>query len=353
MGTGTDWTGMMQHAHVVDGSGMYLTPGFIDLHCHGGGGHSNEDGDQAILGALSAHHAHGTTRLVASFVTNPLPELIEHLRTVARMVRINPLLLGSHLEGPYLCEERKGAHAAAHLTSPDAEDIQQLLDAAQGTLRQITLDPDRPGTDEAIRQLVSAGVRVAIGHTEATFDATREAFAEGATMLTHTFNAMPGIHHRDPGPIMAAIETPEVFLELILDNEHVHPGVAALLLHAASGRVALITDAMAAAAGPDGNYKLGMVPVSVLNRRAMVSGTDALAGSTLTLDEALRNAIKLGLPAHNAVEAVTLTPARALGLERQFGLLKPGHAADFVLLDRGWNVVASYALGTTLYERSK
>jgi N-acetylglucosamine-6-phosphate deacetylase len=194
--------------------------------------------------------------------------------------------------------------------------------------------------------LVEAGVAVAVGHTEASFELTQEAFDRGARMLTHAFNAMPGIHHRAPGPIVAAFEDDRVILELILDGEHVHPDVGAMVFASAPRRVALVTDAMAAAGSSDGDYRLGSLNVTVKNGLAVLSGTSTIAGSTLTQDVALRCAIEQsGVAPVEAISALTSTPARALGLEHRFGLLAPGFAADAVILDHGLHVTDVWANG--------
>ncbi len=186
---------------------------------------------------------------------------------------------------------------------------------------------------------------VAVGHTEADHATAAEAFGRGATLLTHAFNAMPGIHHRAPGPVVAALDDESVTLELILDGEHVHPRVAAMLLAVASSRVALVTDAMAAASGRDGGYVLGGLPVTVSGGRAVLTGTDTLAGSTLTMDRALRTGVQAGLPLQALVEAATATPARVVGLGSVVGRLAPGYLADLVLLDEALDVVSVHHSG--------
>ncbi|HEV7813174.1 MAG TPA: amidohydrolase family protein, partial [Leifsonia sp.] len=217
------------------------------------------------------------------------------------------------------------------------------------TLRQLTLAPELPGALDAVDTLVGAGVTVAVGHTEADYDLTRSAFDRGARLLTHAFNAMPGIHHRAPGPVIAAFEDDRVIVELILDGQHVHPDVAALAFRAAPGRVALVTDAMAAAGSIDGNYRLGSLNVTVRNGLALLSGTSTIAGSTLTQDVALRCAIeKADVSPVEAVAALTATPARALRLGDRLGMLAAGFAADAVLLDDEWNVEAVWGAGKRL-----
>lgn len=333
----------------IDVGGRWLAPGFIDLHCHGGGGYAFDDGADAISNALAVHRAHGTTRSVISLVANPLAQLRQSLEVIAEMAAHDPLVLGAHLEGPFLEVEHRGAHNADYLREPQPAAIDDLLQAAHGCLRQLTIAPDLPNALESIEILVEAGVTVAVGHTAATFEQTRHAFAAGARMLTHGFNAMPGIHHRAPGPVVAAFENEAVVIELILDGLHVHPDVAALAFASAAGRIALVTDAMAAAGSTDGDYQLGSLAVTVADGKAVLRGTSTIAGSTLTLDAALRLALRdVGLSPREAVEAVTLTPARALGLHDRLGLLAPGYAADAVLLDHEWAVTGVWGAGARI-----
>ena len=330
----------------VDVGGHWLTPGFIDLHCHGGGGYSFDNGPDSISNGLAVHRAHGTTRSVISLVANPLAHLRESLELISEIAAHDPLVLGAHLEGPFLEHEHRGAHNLDYLREPQPASVDELLSSSHGILRQITLAPDLPNALEAIDILVEAGVTVAIGHTGATFEQAQEAFLRGARLVTHAFNAMPGIHHRAPGPIVAAFENDAVVLELILDGLHVHPDVARLAFASAPGRVALVTDAMAAAGSSDGDYQLGSLAVTVADGKAVLRGTTTIAGSTLTLDRALRLAIEtVGLSPREAVEAVTYTPARALGLEHEHGLLAPGYAADAVALDHAWTVTDVWAAG--------
>ncbi len=330
----------------VDVGGAWLTPGFIDLHGHGGGGYAFDDGPKSIRTALATHRAHGTTRSVISLVANPLDTLTASLRMVAELAAQDPLILGSHLEGPYLAVRRRGAHAQEFLIPPDPEVDARLIDAAQGTLRQITIAPELPGALESIDRFTAAGTVVAIGHTEVDYETARQSFAHGARLLTHAFNAMPGIHHRDPGPLVAAFDDPNVAIELVADGIHVHPGVLEMTFRAAPERIVLVTDAMAAAGSADGFYSIGSLNVVVKDGRAVLNGTDTLAGSTLTLDVALRTAITAArVPPADAVAALTSTPARVLGLDDSLGRLAPGFAADLVVLDEEWNVDAVWARG--------
>jgi N-acetylglucosamine-6-phosphate deacetylase len=328
----------MGSIETIDASGGWVVPGFIDLHVHGGGGASFEEGPDAIVRAVEVHGTHGTTRTLISLVSSPPGVLTSRLADIAELTRSDPRVLGSHLEGPYLAAARRGAHDAAALRANDPGEVEQLLDAASGTLRQLTLAPELPGALAAISRLVDAGVAVAVGHTNADYEQARAAFGDGASILTHAFNAMPGIHHRAPGPVMAAIDSDGVTLEIVNDGHHVAPSVVRLAFGAAPGRIALVSDAMAAAGGADGDYTLGSRNIHVRHGMATVAGTETLAGSTLTLDEALRQTLALGLPPADAIAALTSTPAHALGLGDRLGQLRPGYAADLVLLDESWMV---------------
>ena len=333
----------------VDLGDATLMPGSVDLHVHGGAGASHEDGPDGIRAALALHRRHGTTRSVLSLVANPVADLARSLAGIREVMAADPLVLGAHLEGPFLSPHAAGAHAHEHLVDPTPARIDALLEAGEGVLRQVTIAPELDGALDAIRRLVSAGVVAAVGHTTCSGDLATAAFDAGATVLTHAFNAMPGIHHRQPGPIMAALADERVTLELILDGVHVAPSVAALLLRAAPGRVALVTDAMAAAGSADGRYRLGALDVDVLDGVARLAGAATIAGSTLTQDAALRIAVgEVGLALPDAVAALTLVPARALGLDDRLGLLRAGHAADVVALSPDLAVSRVWAAGAEL-----
>jgi N-acetylglucosamine-6-phosphate deacetylase len=330
----------------VDAAGRWLTPGFIDLHCHGAGGASFDEGEAAIATALAVHRAHGTTRSVLSLATARLTDLRSNLAVVATVAARDRLVLGAHLEGPFLAVAHKGAHDPSLLCAPTAAAIDEFISAGAGWLRQVTLAPELPGGMAAVAQFAAAGVTVAVGHTAADYDTTRAAFDAGASILTHAFNGMEDIRHRAPGPVAAATATKGVTLEIINDGVHVHPEVVRLTFAAAPGRVALITDAMAAAGASDGRYRLGGRSVTVTEGVARLSDGSSIAGSTLTLDAALRLAVtSVGLPIETAVLALTQTPARAVGRAADLGRLAPGYAADAVLLDADLTVADVWANG--------
>jgi N-acetylglucosamine-6-phosphate deacetylase len=335
-------------AAVRDGRGSFVTPGFIDLHVHGGGGAMHEDGLAGMRASIAFHRAHGTTRSLISLVSGPPDALAGHLAQVAELTRADPRVLGSHLEGPFLDPARRGAHNPAYLIAPDPALIEALCAAADGTLRQVTVDPAQPGGLAAVTQFVAAGVIAAVGHTQASYARAAAAFDAGARLLTHAFNAMPGIGHRAPGPVLAAIDAPQVTAELILDAIHVDPRVGALLFTAAAGRVALVTDAIAAAGQGDGTLRLGGLEVTVAGGRATIAGTSTLAGSTLTQDQALVRGLAAGLSMTELVTALTWTPARVLGISETVGLLRPGYVADLVQLGPAHALEAVYLDGRPL-----
>lgn len=347
-GTGDGWRDEpgARAAQVTDAAGRWLTPGFIDLHCHGGGGAAVEEGAEAIATLLAVHRRHGTTRSVLSLVTASIDALEERLGVIAAVARRDPHVLGAHLEGPFLDDGFRGAHDPTLLRSPEPADLDRLLEASEGQLRQLTLAPEVPGAFDAIARLTAAGVAVAVGHTAADYDVALAAFDHGATILTHAFNGMRGIHHRAPGPVVAAMHDGHVTLELIMDGTHVHPDVARLAFRGAPGRIALITDAMAATGADDGEYVLGSLEVSVVDGVARLRENGAIAGSTLTLDDALRRTVRDGrIGIVEAVAALTATPARAIGRGADLGALEPGFAADAVLLDADLSVAGVWGGG--------
>lgn len=314
-----------------------LVPGFVDAHVHGGGGYSFNDADPAAAERIAETHLrHGTTSIMASLVTAPLDELEARLRALAPKVR-SGLLAGIHLEGPWLSPSHKGAHAPELLRAPDPRDIERLMDAGAGTVRMVTLAPELDQGPAAVRQILDLGAAVAIGHTDATYEQTRAALTAGATAGTHVFNGMRPIHHRQPGPATALLEDPEAFVELIADGVHLHPAMIRTIFNSPAKAV-LITDAMAAACAPEGLYKLGHLEVRVEDGQARLTSNGSIAGSTLTLDGALRYAVQTaGVPLHEAIEALTRHPAAMLGLT-DVGLLQAGKRADLLVLDSALTV---------------
>ncbi len=336
----------------VDLPDATVVPGFVDVHVHGGGGASYITGDVSeILQAANFHRAHGTTTTLASLVTAAPADLLGAVRRLADATR-DGVIAGIHLEGPWLSAAHCGAHDRAQMRDPSSADIDALLAAAGGAIRMVTLAPERPGSDDAIAQLVDAEVVVALGHTDATYEQTRHAIDLGATAGTHLFNAMRPLHHREPGPALALLEDPRVTVELIADGVHVHPAVIYATVEAVGAdRVALVTDATAAAGAPDGEYRLGAVPVDVVDGIARVHGSSTIAGSTATMDRLFGTAAALGLDRDAAllaaVQMTSTTPASALGFER-VGSLRVGNEANLVVLESDHRIAAVMVRGSWL-----
>jgi N-acetylglucosamine-6-phosphate deacetylase len=320
----------------VDLRGQWVLPGFIDVHVHGGGGASFTEGpeDDARIVA-EFHHARGTTNLLASLVTAPLPELEARAAMLAGLAD-EGVIAGLHLEGPFLSPARRGAQDPRHMLAPDVAVFERLHAAARGHLRVITLAPELPGAAAVIKAATRSGVTVAVGHTDATADATMAAIDAGATHATHLFNGMRPPHHREPGAAGALLDRAEVTCELIADGVHLHEMVVRLAARLAGpGRLVLVSDAMAAAGMPDGSYRLGSLRVTVAGGVARLADDPghAIAGSTATLASVVRHAIAAGLPVPEVAAAASAVPARVLGLGDRTGALSPDRAADLVVCD--------------------
>lgn len=325
--------GVAPEGPTTDVSGCTIVPGFVDIHCHGGGGDAFTSKDPLkVRKAAAAHRRHGTTTLLASLVSRPVPELADQVSALAELVQ-EGLVAGIHLEGPFLSAARCGAHDPAILCPPEHTAVTKLLDAGKGTVRMITIAPELEGAVSAVRQLVDAGVLAAIGHTDATEAQVRPAVDAGATVATHLFNGMRPLHHREPGPIGALLDDDRVTVELICDLVHLHPTAVRLAArHAGLKRTVLITDAIAAAGVGDGVYDVGGLEVRVVDGVPTLAGGAALAGSTLTMDMAFRNAVNsCGLSLVEAAYASATRGAELLGLDT--GKLQAGCAADLVVLD--------------------
>lgn len=316
----------------------WLVPGFVDTHVHGGGGGDYSGPEVAdVEKSVAYFRRHGTTTTFASLVT------AEPDRLLAQIARLVPLvhtgeLAGIHLEGPFLSPRRRGAHEPTLLLEPDPRLIERLLAVGDGAVKMITVAPELPGGLDAIAQIVAAGVTAAIGHTAGDQHSTAAALDAGARVATHLFNAMPPIHHREPGPIPLLLSDPRCLVELICDGVHLHPEVVAMAIAAAGPeRVALITDAMIATGRPDGRYRLGELDVVVSGGVARLSGEDgrpgSIAGSTLTMAGAVALLVQqIGVSVPDAAQMAATTPARWHGLS-DVGEIATGHRADLVLLD--------------------
>ncbi|HVV24210.1 MAG TPA: N-acetylglucosamine-6-phosphate deacetylase [Pseudonocardiaceae bacterium] len=322
---------------VVDLAGAWVLPGFVDIHCHGGGGASYTETDpERLATAVAAHRRHGTTTTMASLVSCPIPTLADQVAALRELVA-DGLFTGIHLEGPFISAARCGAHDPNVLMAPDRESVETLLAVGRGAIRMVTLAPELDGGVEAVRRFTDAGVIVAIGHTDATLAQVLPAVDAGATVATHLFNGMRPLHHREPGPIGALLDDERVTVELICDLVHLHPTVVRIAArHAGAGRTVLVTDAMAAAGVGDGVYSVGALRVTVRDGVPTLDGGGSLAASTLTLDAAVRNFVhSCGMTMVEAARAVSGRPAELLGQAGKIGTLAPGAFADLVVMDDG------------------
>jgi N-acetylglucosamine-6-phosphate deacetylase len=321
--------GRIVRCGVENGNGRGIaSPGFVDLQVNGFGGVDFAAAD--IAGYARAGEALlecGVTAYLPTLITAPVESLEAALREVP-LGAPGPRILGVHVEGPFLAPERMGAHTLSSRRDPDPALVERLL--AAGPVRLMTLAPELPGALELIDFLHGRGVRVSLGHTNATAEQADAAFDRGVGTVTHLFNAMRPFRHRDPGVAGAALARRDVIVQLIVDGHHVAPATARLVWSAAGGRVALVTDAIAGASVGDGRYRLGDVEVEVRDGSAR-NHDDVLAGSVVTMIEAIRNLHALGVPLVDALDAATSVPAGVLGAD--VGTLEPGARADVVVLD--------------------
>ena len=315
----------------------WVVPGFVDTHCHGGGGHDFATTDpREALAARDFHRGHGSYVDPGQSGRRRSRHPCCATRHPQRTGRDGDLA-GIHLEGPFLSPAKPGAHDPALLRHPEPQLLDQLLAAGRGAVSMITIAPELPHGLEAIDRLVRDGVTAAVGHTDGDAEMIKEAVDRGATVATHLFNAMRPIHHREPGPVPALLDDPRVVVELIADGVHLHDDVLLLAIAAAGpDRVALITDAMLAAGASDGRYRLGTLPVEVSDGRARVVEADgsagAIAGSTLTMAAAYERLIGLGLPHEQVARMAATTPARVHRLNR-VGAIEAGRLADLCVVD--------------------
>jgi N-acetylglucosamine-6-phosphate deacetylase len=332
-------------------------PGFLDIHIHGAGGHDVMEGSHEALGAVTRTVAsHGTTSILATTVTASLDDTYRSVEAISRYIAQQHTsdepraeVLGLHFEGPFLSPERRGVHPKEFLLLPSAEVLEKLLQASAGTARILTLAPELLGAAPCIDAARSAGVVVAMGHTDATYEQARAAMARGVHHAVHVYNAMRPFSHRDSGVLGAILTSPLVTAEMIADGVHVEEAAMRLLLQAKGpGCVILVSDGISATGMPDGAYTLGKFQVNVAG--GVVRNSEGkLAGSTLTLDRALRNIVALGISMPAALGMLTTNPASLLGIEFKKGALRFGADADIVLLDEALQVTNVWVRGVPIH----
>jgi len=329
-----------------------LCPAYIDIHVHGGAGVDVMDDAPEALDTLAMHKAReGVGAFVPTTVTAPLAAIHAALGRIARRVASGgpgANVLGSYLEGPYFTPQNKGAHPPELFRELDIAELDALIAVSRSTLRAVALAPEKAGALAAIRHLKQRGVRVMLGHSAATCEQTRVAFDAGADGLVHCYNGMTGLHHREPGMVGAGLTDARAWLELIADGHHVHPVAMRLCTCCARERVVLITDAMQAAGMPDGRYTLCGEDVT-MQSGVVRTASGGLAGSTLSLDAAVRNMVELaGAAPEEAIHMASLHPARLLGIDGELGSLKPGKRANLIALDDGLHLQNIWIQGQAL-----
>ncbi|SFM07287.1 N-acetylglucosamine-6-phosphate deacetylase [Paenibacillus sp. 1_12] len=324
----------------IDADGGWVLPGFIDVHVHGGYGHDFMDADKAELDIITQFHAmNGTATMLATTVTAPkaaLDQVLERVEAYSKQEMPYAQLIGVHLEGPFISVKWPGAQNPLHIVPPQPAWLEDWTERFPGVIRMQTLAPETDGAPAYIAALVNHGIIAALGHTDATYEQVETSVNYGLSHAVHAFNAMRGLHHREPGTVGAIMSNPAIMAEVIADGHHVHPTVIGLLAQAKGpSELLLITDAMSAAGLGNGEYDLGGLGVIVHDGVARLKEGDSLAGSTLTMIEAFRYAVlRAGISVEHASRMASGNPARELRIDQSTGSLQPHKQADVLLLDK-------------------
>ncbi len=347
-------SGLTASAEIIDGTGMLLIPGLIDVHTHGARGIDMCDGSKDAYRQLARYYAAGgVTSFLLTTMTIAEKQLIKVLAAMGEYIlepqKEGAYALGIYLEGPFLQPLKKGAQNAEFLTNPDLVMLERLSLASKEQLKIVTVAPELKGAMEFIQQSAKK-MRVSLGHTAADYQVATEAFARGAGSVTHLFNGMPPFLHREPGVVGAALDNDKVFVELICDGQHLHPAtVRSVFKQCGREKVVLISDSSPITGMSLGSYTLGGAEVSVNQGRCTLNdGT--LAGSVITLLDAVKNCIALGIPAEVAVQAASINPATLIGSQHLNGSIAWGKNADLLLLDQNWNLMKTFVQGKLCYQ---
>jgi len=336
----------------LDGNGHFLIPGMIDVHIHGAEGFDMMDGTIESVEAVSKACARtGCTSFLATSVSSSLDDLLKMVSNVKKLEGQEPgaRIAGIHIEGPYLNVKRKGMQNERYLRHPNQGEMEKIIQNTGSLLKMVTLAPELQGGLKMIGFLRERGIIAAIAHSDATYEEAKQAFENGASHVTHCFNGMRPIHHRDPGLVIAAFEESNVSVQAIVDDVHLHPAIVRLIYREKGpDKMVLITDALQAMGMGDGTYLFGGHDVTVRNGVAtLVDGT--LASSTVTMNEALAKTVQSGIPLRDAVKMATETPADVLGLANK-GRIEPGADADLVLMNDQFEVIWTMVNGKMVYK---
>lgn len=335
-----------------------IIPGLIDMHIHGVNGFDTMDGSYDSLNEMSKHLAkNGVTAFLPTTVTAKWDRIINAVINVKDAISKGVEgadILGSYIEGPYICEKHKGAHAQEFIRDISIDELKELVSASENTIRILTLAPELEGALEAIRFLKDNNINVSMGHTDAKSEDIKQAVDAGANIAVHIFNGMSGIHHREPGAAGAFMLLDEVYAELIADGIHVHPDIIKLLLKCkGADKICLITDCMMAGGLSDGEYMLGELKVMVKNSICRISN-GALAGSTLRLIDGVKNLISFtDINPLKAVHSASLVPAKIMGIDDRLGSISSGKVANLTVVDDDYNVIMTIVNGKMSYINEK
>ena len=342
------------NALVIDACGRAVTPGFIDIHIHGGGGSDAMDCSYDSVNRISLFEArHGTTGFLPTTITASQEDLLNSVKAIRIAMERGTgggEILGVHLEGPYINIERMGGQPPEYIRKPDSEELGRLVEASNNNIKIITLAPEVEGGLELVRRVVQQGVVASIGHSDATYDEALRAVEAGVSHACHTYNAMRGFHHREPGVVGAVLSCDELTAELIADGIHVHPEAMRILVKCkGTDRIILVTDAIVGT-GTQGKYKLGGRDIIVTEKSSkFLDGS--IAGSVLTMDSAVKNMVELaGVSLRDAIKMATVNPARRIGVYDRKGSLEIGKDADITIVDEQLNVYMTMVRGRVVYE---
>ncbi len=340
--------------NVIDLKGKKVVPGFIDIHIHGGVGHDTMDATYEALNAISVHLArHGVTSFCATTMTMDIPYILDALRNIHETMKKGTegaQVLGAYVEGPFISKEHKGAQDEKYIIQPDNELFDKFLEISGGNIKVIALAPEKDPDGSFAEHVTKKGVKVSLGHTNATYEEMKNGVDHGATIAVHTYNGMKGLHHREPGALGEVFLDDRIYSEVISDFIHTHPASVKILIKIkGTDKVILISDAMPACGLGDGEYIFGGQKVLVKEGVAKLEN-GSLAGSTLTLDKALANITFLGVPLFEACKMASLNPAKAIGVDNRKGSIKVGKDADIVVLNNDLTVYMTIIEGKVFKE---
>ncbi len=349
-----DHAAFPQDIPAIDAAGRWVIPGLIDIHVHGGEGYDTMDAENEALAGMARYFlSTGVTSFLPTTTAASQQDVIEAVSRIRAFSQPDDgaRVLGIHLEGPYLGHKHKGAQPEQHLRAAEPGEYMPWLES--GVVKLFTVAPEVEGVMDLITTGTEKGVRFAVGHSSASYDTMIEAIERGLSQATHTFNGMPQLHHREPGVVGAVLTDPRVYAQIITDGIHLHPAVVDLVFKTkGADRTVLITDAIRAAGANDGVHRLGDQVVTVTDGIARIS-TGSLAGSTLAMDQALRNTLRFtGRTLEAVLPSATRVAAESIGMQDQIGALKPGLKADIVLLDENLAPRLCLLAGKIVYQNA-